>query len=106
MLSLPLAGSNWRVRDTVRASKWFPAVVPGCVHRDLLRLGLVPAALLTEDGAELVADGLDTVATVRLNGRDVARTENMFVGYRWNVKRLLRPGRNELRIRFGSAMRY
>jgi beta-mannosidase len=66
----------------------------------------VPPALLGEEIVELVADGLDTVATVRLNGREVARTENMFLGYRWEVKRLLRPGRNELTIRFHSAMDY
>ena len=30
----------------------------------------------------------------------------MFVGYRWNVKPLLRAGANELTIRFGSAMKY
>jgi beta-mannosidase len=66
----------------------------------------VPANLLADEVVELVADGLDTIATVRLNGRLVARTDNMFVGWRWDVKRLLRPGRNELVIRFGSAMKY
>jgi beta-mannosidase len=45
---------------------------------------------------DLVADGLDTVATVTLNGHEVARTENMFVGFRWDVKRWLRPGGTEL----------
>ena len=38
-----------------------------------------------------MADGLDTVATVWLNGREVARTDNMFVGGRWEVRSLLRP---------------
>ena len=55
---------------------------------------------------ELVADGLDTVATVTLNGHRVARTENMFIGFRWNVKPWLRPGRNRLVVRFDSALRY
>ena len=109
-------------------------MVPGCVHRDLLRHRAIPdpfwgsnelslqwieeraweyratftvaADLLTEDEVELVADGLDTVATVTLNGTEVARTENMFIGYRWSVKPLLRRGRNELTIRFESAMDY
>ncbi len=53
-----------------------------------------------------MADGLDTVATITLNGRRVAQTENMFVGFRWHVKPLLRRGRNELLVRFGSAMDY
>ena len=134
MRLLPLATASWRFRDATRRSPWRSAAVPGCVHRDLRSHGLipdpfwannetslqwiegcdweyrtsftVPESLLDEAVVELVADGLDTVATVRLNGREVARTENMFVGYRWNVKPLLRPGRNLLVIRFGSAMNY
>lgn len=66
----------------------------------------VDASLLEEEMLELVADGLDTVATVKLNGKVVARTENMFTPFRWNVKKLLRPGQNELLIEFGSAMKY
>ena len=66
----------------------------------------VPPETLAEEVIELVADGLDTIATVQLNGREVARTENMFTGYRWNVKPLLRRGKNSLLIRFDSAMAY
>jgi beta-mannosidase len=62
--------------------------------------------LLAEEAVELVADGLDTVATLRLNGAVVARTENMFIGYRWDVKPFLREGVNRLSIRFASATRY
>ncbi len=129
-----LASAPWRFRDATRRSPWRRAVVPGCVHRDLLRHRLipdpfwgtneldlqwiteraweyratfaVPAALRAEEVVELVADGLDTVATVRLNGREIARTENMFIGYRWDVTPHLRPGRNELSLRFGSATEY
>ena len=129
-----LASAPWRFRDATRRSPWRRAAVPGCVHRDLRRHRLipdpfrgtneldlqwiadrewdyraeftVPPALLAEEVVELVADGLDTVATVTLNGRKVARTENMFIGHRWDVTRLLRPGRNELSIRFHSATDY
>jgi beta-mannosidase len=130
----PLAPAPWRFRDATRRSRWRSAVVPGCVHRDLRCHGLipdpfwgmneadlqwieerdwvyrasfaVPPALLEEEVVELVADGLDTVATVQLNGREVARTDNMFVGYRWEVKPHLLPGKNELCVRFTSAMGY
>jgi beta-mannosidase len=133
MPRLPLASAAWRFRDCDK-KQWLPAVVPGCVHTDLRRAGkipdpfwstnelalqwieerdweyraifTVPAALLAEEVVELVADGLDTVATVTLNGHAVAHTENMFIAHRWNVKPLLRRGRNELVIRFDSAMRY
>jgi len=134
MRSFPLASATWRFRDAKKPSAWRSAVVPGCVHTDLRRHRLIPdpfwgtneldlqwieerdweyratftlpAGLLAEDVVELVADGLDTLATVRLNDRLVARTDNMFTGWRWDVKPLLRAGRNELTIRFGSAMKY
>jgi beta-mannosidase len=134
MRLLPLASASWEFRDATKKTPWRAARVPGCVHTDLRRHGLIPdpffgsnelgvqwieeraweyratfavaPALLAEEIVELVADGLDTVATVRLNGRLVARTENMFTGYRWNVKPWLRAGRNELVVHFGSAMQY
>ncbi len=134
MRAISLSAATWQFRDATASSPWRPAVVPGCVHRDLRRQSLIPdpfrgtnelelqwieehdweyrtafaapAALLAEAQVELVADGLDTVATVRLNGRVIGRTENMFRGHRWGVKPLLRPGRNELTIRFDSALRY
>ncbi|HXQ79951.1 MAG TPA: glycoside hydrolase family 2 protein [Opitutaceae bacterium] len=133
MRIVPLASSPWRFRDC-SGSAWLPATVPGCVHTDLRREKRIPDPfwgtneagvqwieerdweyatafevgpdLLGEEVIELAADGLDTVATVRLNGRVVARTENMFIGYRWDVKALLRPGRNTLAVRFDSAVRY
>jgi len=134
MQSLSLAGNSWQFRNATERSSWKAAIVPGCVHRDLIRSkqipdpfwganenGLqwieervweyrrtfsVPSTFLDEEVNELVADGLDTVATVVLNGHEIARTENMFLGYRWDVKSRLRSGKNELLIRFHSAMDY
>ena len=133
MPTLDLSRAKWQFRDTTSKS-WLPAQIPGCVHTDLLRakkipdpffgtneLGLqwieerdweyktsfnVSAALLAESEIELCADGLDTVATVFLNGKKVAAVENMFVIHRWQVKALLRAGANELRVVLGSAMNY
>jgi beta-mannosidase len=133
MPTLDLSKTRWQFRDTT-SKTWLPAKIPGCVHTDLLRARQIPdpfygtnelglrwieerdweyraaftasAALLAESGIELVADGLDTVATVYLNGKKVAATDNMFIGHRWSVKPLLRPGANELRIVFTSALRY
>ena len=50
----------------------------------------------------LVCDGLDTLATVTLNGHVLGSTANMFRHYRWDVKPLLRAEGNELRIDFAS----
>ncbi len=129
---LPLNGA-WEFRQQ-GSEESHPAQVPGCVHTDLRRNGLipdpfwgsnelqlqwieetdweysttfdVPAELLAREHLELVADGLDTVATITLNGGEVARTENMFVGYRFPVRERLRRDRNELRIHFANPMEY
>jgi beta-mannosidase len=107
-----------------------PATVPGCVHTDLLTAGLIPDPYLDdnetalawvgrtdwtyettfthrpEDGrTDLVCDGLDTVATITLNGVEVGRTANMHRGYRFDVTAILRS-ENTLSIRFDSAYAY
>ena len=106
-----------------------PAAVPGCVHTDLLAAGLVDDPYLddnetrlswigrtvweyrtgfdwTADGhdrTDLVCRGLDTVATVTLNGTVVGRTANQHRSYRFPVRHLLREGANTLTVRFDSA---
>ena len=125
---------RWEFRAAGSDAPWLPAKVPGCVHQDLLRAGRIPDPFygtnelalrwveetdwdyrgvftLSESSLEaecidLVTDGLDTVATVTLNGHLIARTENMFLAHRWPVRAALRPGRNQVHIRFDSAFRY
>jgi beta-mannosidase len=112
-----------------------PATVPGCVHTDLLAAGLIPDPYLDDNEArlswightdwiyetgfdwlgspgspgsrvDLAFAGLDTVASVTLNGAEVGRTQNMHRGHRFDVGGLLRERDNLLRVRFGSAYRY
>jgi len=109
-----------------------PATVPGCVHTDLLAAGLIPDPFIDDndvrlawigradwayetrfdwsptgaDRVDLACSGLDTVATVTLNGVEVGRTANMHRSYRLAVGDLLRPGENTLRVRLDSAYRY
>ena len=107
------------------------ATVPGCVHLDLLAAGAIddpyrdfgeqaqtwigdtvweyrttivldPDRLTEFDCHELVFDGLDTFATVSLNGTVVGRTANMHRRYGWEVTALLRAGRNELSVVFDA----
>lgn len=62
---------------------------------------------------ELVLEGLDTFATVSLNGTEVLTSDNMFIPHRVDVTHLLRDrsaggegageGQNELRVTFESA---
>lgn len=54
--------------------------------------------------ALLAFDGLDTFATVILNGKEILKTENMFIPERVDVTTYLRKeGNNELKITFESA---
>ena len=129
---VPLTDS-WQFFEP-KSKKWMSARVPGCIHTDFLRHKLIPdpfwgsneldlqwmehedwkyrttfsvqADLLSAEYIDLVADGLDTLATIFLNGRELARTENMFTGYRFPVKGRLVAGKNELEIRFASPMPY
>jgi beta-mannosidase len=112
---------------------WLPASVPGTVHQDLLTAGRIPDPFVglketqvqwvgerdwlyrcafvraerrsADERATLCCNGLDTVATVWLNGQEVLRGDNMFVPYRVPITASLRPGRNELHILFQSALR-
>jgi beta-mannosidase len=54
--------------------------------------------------AVLAFDGLDTYATVVLNGKEILKTENMFTPERVDVTTYLKKrGDNELEITFDSA---
>jgi len=107
-----------------------PAVVPGEAHLDLLAAGLVADPFDGDNEAaqqwigdtswrftttfvwspgeaerhDLVAHGLDTVATVELNGAVVARTQNMHRSYRWDVRELLHEGTNTLTVTFAAPV--
>lgn len=115
------------------ATQWRGAQVPGHVHTDLLAAGLiaapyvgapeaqlqwiglagweyrttfdVDAATLARARNELVFDGLDTFATVTLNGRELLRADNSFRTWRVPVDGRLRERGNELRVSFESPIR-
>ncbi|HEO70890.1 MAG TPA: glycoside hydrolase family 2 [Candidatus Hydrogenedentes bacterium] len=56
---------------------------------------------------ELVFEGMDTVATVWLNGIEVGRTANMLIAHRLGVTDALRPGEiNRIVVRIQSAVNY
>ncbi|MFJ3380282.1 glycosyl hydrolase 2 galactose-binding domain-containing protein [Curtobacterium sp. NPDC090217] len=106
------------------------ATVPGCAHTDLLRAGLIPHPFDGDNEAatqwigdtvwryrrtfewaapdaerhDLVADGLDTLATIELNGIVVGTTRNQHRSYRFPVGHLLRPGTNELVVTFDAPV--
>jgi beta-mannosidase len=66
----------------------------------------VSAALLREERVVLQCDGLDTFATVLVNGKKVATTDNMHRTFEWDVKSLLKTGGNTIRVVFSSVNQY
>lgn len=61
---------------------------------------------LSADSLRLECDGLDTLATIRLNGVELASTRNMHRRYSFDIRAAARAGRNELEISFANALAY
>jgi len=101
---------EWQFRQA-GAHEWLAAHVPGGVHTDLMAAGRIPdpfvadnekrvqwvaesdweykrtfepsGELLEEERVFLVCDGLDTLASVTLNGTRLGETDNAFRQYSW-----------------------
>ncbi|MBN2710818.1 MAG: glycoside hydrolase family 2 protein, partial [Planctomycetes bacterium] len=52
----------------------------------------------------LHCDGLDTLATVKVNGKVLGKTDNMFRTYEFDVKKILKAGKNTIEVFFASAV--
>ena len=124
----------WEYRRSGK-DEWSSANVPGSIHTDLMASGCIPdpfvadnekrvhwvaesdwvyrhsfncsAELLAHQKILLVCDGLDTLATIVLNGHELGHTDNMFRKYEWEVNSFLDPkGANDLTIIFSSPVKY
>ncbi|MEJ1154643.1 glycoside hydrolase family 2 protein [Microbacterium marmarense] len=111
------------------------AAVPGVIHLDLLSAGLIPDPYVDENESklswiglvdwtyetvlditpnelassqrhELVFEGLDTVASVTVNGVLIADVANQHRSYRFDVTNLLSVGGNSLVVAFRSPVRH
>ena len=60
-------------------------------------------ALLRRDYAELIFYGLDTLCRITLNGKTLDSVKNMHRTYVYEVRSLLRPGKNTCGISPGSS---
>lgn len=126
-------GGAWRMREA-DSETWHSAHVPGSVYADLMADGTMPdpfwreneldafermkkdyvyqrtftvsEAQLAHAHVELVCEGLDTLAHVSLNGREIAFADNMHITWVWDVKEQLHAGENALEIRFDSPILY
>ncbi len=130
----------WECSPTGQAA-WLAATVPGSVHLDLLAAGRIPDPFVADNEKQvqwvaeadwdyrrqftvqpellaaaelwLVCDGLDTLATLTLNGHRLGQTDNMFRQYEWDVKPWLllvdaagQPAVNELLVQFASPVKF
>ena len=123
---------NWMFRS-VDNQQWNSATVPGTIHIDLMRLGIIDDPFyrlnehdvqwidkkdwiyrtsfeLTEDvlnkqNSYLEFSGLDTYAKIFLNDTLLANTNNMFRGYDIDVKDFLKLGTNKLEVLLESPIK-
>lgn len=66
----------------------------------------VDEELLAQQHIVLVCEGLDTLAEISINGTFLAKTDNMHRTWKFQTKKLLHPGKNEIQIVFRSVLRF
>ncbi|MCU6707359.1 beta galactosidase jelly roll domain-containing protein [Paenibacillus sp. J5C_2022] len=113
---------------------WIPAQVPGDVHSALIDNQIIEHPFFghndmkcrwveqkvwwyktdfqfdeeveRDEWVELVFEGLDTYATVYLNGMELGKADNMFLSYTYDVTRELRRGKNTLAVKFDPVQQH
>lgn len=134
--SISLNTAQWFVSNSNK-SVILPAHVPGGIYSDLRRNKLLKQDILAgkndqayrwvgnenwtyttsftidhfiarSQSVKLVLHGVDTIASVYLNGQEIGQTDNMFVRYRFDIKPHLKLAglENILAIKFESPIRY
>lgn len=132
MQTATLNGSwEFRCRE---GERWLDATVPGGVYGDLhsadatdhpydrdneldvqwvattdweyRRTITLDEEFLDHERVILQCDGLDTVATISVNGETVGTAENMHRQHEFDVAAVLTPGENEIRVTFRSPVEY
>jgi beta-mannosidase len=124
---------TWRLVQETRGLA-IPATVPGVVQVDLIRAGIIPDPYLGENekAVQWVSDlpwrysrrftvdhkflanrrivlrceGLDTFATIKINGKTLAKTDNMFRTWEFDAKPLLKEGDNSIQVDFETLANF
>jgi len=124
--------SGWPIKG-VGGEGAYLARVPGDVHMDLMRAGVIKDPLFGEnakscewmedkdwwysrtftvdqdfiqDHVELCFEGLDTIADVWLNGQYLGRSMNALVPWTVDVTNVIKPGENMLVVRLDCGTRW
>ena len=123
--------SDWKFHK-VGNGDWHKAVVPGCIHTDLINNNIIQDPFYRDNESKLQwidkysweykteidvdektiskqnivlnFKGLDTYAEVFLNDQHLLSTDNMFCEWNEDVKKVLVKGKNSLRILFHSPV--
>ena len=131
MTDLSLAGP-WTLHDASGAPT-APCPIPGDIHSALIAAGRIPDPMIGTNEADiqwvheaeweirrafdvpaealagkwpvLDLEFLDTIAEVTVNGTMVASLDSSFIRHRIDLSGVVRPGGNEIAIRFRSATR-
>lgn len=130
----PLSDNGWQFRQ-IDTGIFYSAEVPGTVHTDLLRHHLIPdpyhktnerlvqwveneaweykntficsQEIASYKHTELVFEGLDTYASVFVNGEEVLQSKNMFLKYTVDIKKFLKnDSLLEIRVVFEPAVKH
>ncbi len=128
-----LLNSNWEFSQD-GDSTFYKATVPGVVHTDLLANNLIEDPFwetnelklqwieaenwnyktiinltkeqLNQENIELEFEGLDTYATVFLNGEKIIEATNMFRNWKADIKKNAKVGENQLEVKFVSPLNF
>ena len=126
-----LSDEYWTFNNQ-KETKKYKATIPGTVHTDLFQNQIIPDPYyganekklqwienenweyettfsvtnkeLSAENIELEFNGLDTYASVFLNGNRILEADNMFRKWSLSVKNQLKKGENHLKIVFHSAV--
>jgi beta-mannosidase len=124
--------ASWQFKKS-GSNPYYPAIVPGTIHTDLLNNKLIKDPFYSDNEKslqwienesweyvgkfncdnitlknkhlELNFEGLDTYAKVFLNGQPILECNNMFRTWSVDVKPYLKGGENTLQIIFESAVK-
>jgi len=132
-IALDLGGDMWTMSEEGKPGPT-PALIPGSTYTNLLAAHTIPDPFVEENNGkvqwvaektwsfersfqapddlhekqhvELVCHGLDTLATIWLNGHSLGSSNNMFRTWTFDIKPHLSRGTNHLRIRFDPLTSY
>lgn len=123
---------GWQFSQNKEEGIWYKASVPGTIHTDLLNQGLIKDPFYGENEKDLqwvgesdwyyrksffiggdekysqnlnlVFEGLDTYATIYLNGSEIGKSSNMFRKWKFDCTGKLKRGENRIDIHFKPAI--